>query len=88
MIVISLKSTVDTVKKQYYLRSQTIERRFGDAKEQHSMRWTRYRGHDKVYMDTTGVMLICAEINFKKIAMKLVKGSIIVWKDTTIFKTI
>ena len=28
MIVIALKSTVDTVKKQYNLRSQTIERRF------------------------------------------------------------
>ena len=38
MIVISLKSTVDTVKKQYNLRSQTIERRFGDIKEQNGMR--------------------------------------------------
>ncbi|MDE9438593.1 hypothetical protein EWS82_03520 [Staphylococcus xylosus] len=44
------------------MRSQTIERRFGDAKEQHGMRWTRYRGHDKVSMDTT---LICAAMNLK-----------------------
>ncbi|EJY94959.1 ISSag8 transposase [Staphylococcus arlettae CVD059] len=35
------------------------------------MRWTRYRGHDKVSMDTT---LICAAMNLKKIAMWLVKG--------------
>ncbi|MDC5695621.1 IS1182 family transposase, partial [Mammaliicoccus sciuri] len=35
---------VDTIKKAYKLRSQTVERRFGDAKEQHGMRWTRYRG--------------------------------------------
>ena len=35
MIVISLKSTVDNVKKQYNLRNQTIERKFDDIKEQH-----------------------------------------------------
>lgn len=54
---------VDTVKEHYKMRSQTIERRFGDAKEQHGMRWTKYRGHDKVSMDTT---LICAAMNLKK----------------------
>lgn len=57
------------------MRSQTIERRFGDAKEQHGMRWTRYRGHDKVSMDTT---LICASMNLKKIAMWLIKGPVMV----------
>ncbi|MEB5650985.1 IS5/IS1182 family transposase, partial [Mammaliicoccus sciuri] len=44
--------------------------RFGDAKEQHGMRWTRYRGIKKVSMDTT---LICAAMNLKKLAMWLVK---------------
>ncbi|MDN6850557.1 MAG: IS1182 family transposase, partial [Staphylococcus equorum] len=62
---------VDTIKTQYKLRSQTIERRFGDAKEQHGMRWTRYRGIKKVSMDTT---LICAAMNLKKMAMWLIKG--------------
>lgn len=62
---------VDTIKTQYKLRSQTIERRFGDAKEQHGMRWTRYRGIKKVSMDTT---LICAAMNLKKMAMWLTKG--------------
>ncbi|PTE32252.1 MULTISPECIES: hypothetical protein [Mammaliicoccus] len=28
---------VDTIKKSYKLRSQTVERRFGDAKEQPSL---------------------------------------------------
>ncbi|WP_210618468.1 transposase [Mammaliicoccus lentus] len=49
---------------------QTVERRFGDAKEQHSMRWTRYRVIKKVSIDTT---LICAAMNLKKLAMWLVK---------------
>lgn len=61
---------VDTINKAYKLRSQTVERRFGDAKEQHGMRWTRYRGIKKVSMDTT---LICAAMNLKKLAMGLVK---------------
>ncbi|MEB7466277.1 transposase, partial [Mammaliicoccus sciuri] len=56
--------------KAYKLRSQTVERRFGDAKEQHGMRWTRYRGIKKVSMDTT---LICVAMNLKKLAMSLVK---------------
>ncbi|MFP6334250.1 transposase, partial [Bacillus subtilis] len=61
-----------TIKKVYKLRSQKVERRFSDTKEQHgnSMRWTRYRGIKKVSMDTT---LICAAMNLKKLAMWLVK---------------
>lgn len=37
---------LDTIKKVYKLRSQKVERRFSDTKEQHDngMRWTRYRG--------------------------------------------
>ena len=61
---------IDTIKKAYKLRSQTLKRRFGDAKEQHGMRWTRDRGIKKVSMDTT---LICAAMNLKKMAMWLVK---------------
>ncbi|MDK9856645.1 transposase [Staphylococcus equorum] len=50
----------------------TIERRFGDAKEQHGMRWTRYsRGIKKVSMDTT---LISVAMNLKKMVMWLIKG--------------
>lgn len=49
----------------------TIERRFGDAKEQHGMRWTRYRGIKKVSMDTT---LISVTMNLKKMVMWLIKG--------------
>ena len=83
MIVISLKSTVDTVKKQYNLRSQTIERRFGDIKEQHGMGWMRFRRHDKISMDTT---LICVAMNLQNMEIWLVKWPIMVWNTTTILK--
>ncbi len=56
---------VDTIKQQYRMRSQTIERRFGDAKEQHGMRWTKYRGIGKVTMDA---MLVGVALNLKKLA--------------------
>ncbi|WP_420908262.1 transposase [Macrococcus armenti] len=45
------------------MRSQTIESRFADAKEQHGMSWTKYTGIQKVTMETT---LIFACINLKK----------------------
>lgn len=35
---------IDSMNAKYKMRSQTIERRFGDAKEQHGMRWTKYKG--------------------------------------------
>lgn len=57
---------------EYKKRSQTIERRFRDAKEQHGLRWTRHRGIKKVFRDTT---LICACMNLKKMAMWLTRGS-------------
>lgn len=56
----------------YKLRSQTIERRFGDAKEQHGMRWTKFRGLKKVSMETT---LICACMNLKKLANWVIKDT-------------
>ena len=52
---------------QYYaLRKQTIERNFGDGKEQFGLRYTRYRGLNKVqdYM-----YLLFASMNIKKIAL-------------------
>lgn len=60
----------DEGRQGYKLRSQTIERRFGDAKEQHGMRWTRHRGIKKVSMEAT---LICACMNLKKLATWIVK---------------
>lgn len=73
------QSYIDTVeeirhtekgKTEYKKRSQTVERRFGDAKEQHGLRWTRHRGIKKVFRDTT---LICACMNLKKLANWLIK---------------
>jgi hypothetical protein len=51
---------------QYYpLRKQTIERIFADGKEKQGLRYTRYRGLNKVqdYM-----YLLFASMNMKKIA--------------------
>lgn len=56
---------IDSIKAIYKLRSQTIERRFADAKEQHGLRWTKYKGIQKVTMETT---LIFACMNLKKLA--------------------
>lgn len=39
------------IKEIYSLRSQTIEHVFADAKEKHSMRYTQYRGINKVKME-------------------------------------
>ncbi len=64
---------VDTFKEKYKLRSQTVERRFGDAKEQHGMRWTRLKGLKKVSMQT---MLITGAMNLKKLAMWSIPGPI------------
>lgn len=52
-------------RKIYKLRSQTIERRFGDAKEKHGMRDTKYRGLRK---NTDHTMLKFACMNLKKMA--------------------
>lgn len=52
-------------KEIYALRSQTIERVFADAKEKHFMRYTHYRGLEKIRME---VMLIFACMNLKKLA--------------------
>jgi hypothetical protein len=52
---------------QYYaLRKQTIERNFGDGKEQFGLRYTRYRGLKKVQ---DYLYLLFASMNIKKIAL-------------------
>ena len=52
---------------QYYaLRKQTIERNFGDGKEQYGLRYTRYRGLNKVQ---DYLYLLFASMNIKKIAI-------------------
>lgn len=53
------------VKEIYKLRSQTIERVFADAKEKHGMRYTQYRGIDKVKMELN---LLFGCMNLKKLA--------------------
>ncbi|BDP89405.1 hypothetical protein EfmAA818_30010 (plasmid) [Enterococcus faecium] len=58
-------------KRMCELRKQTIERIFADAKEKHGMRWTKYRGLEKV---ATHTMLVFAAMNLKKLATWLWKG--------------
>lgn len=56
----------------YDLRKETIERVFGDAKENHGMRYTRYIGEARMRMKV-GLTFAC--LNLKKLAkMKRKKG--------------
>ncbi|MFP3325565.1 transposase, partial [Planococcus sp. SIMBA_160] len=57
-------------KKLYRLRSQTIERSFADAKELHSFRYARRRGHPSVQEQA---YLTAATQNIKKMALLLSK---------------
>lgn len=50
----------------YGKRKETIERVFGDAKERHGLRFTRYKGIKRV---THSVMLTFACMNLKKLAL-------------------
>ena len=52
-------------KENYPLRKETIERTFGDCKEQHGLRFTRVRGLKKNEQNAT---LIFACHNLKKMA--------------------
>lgn len=61
----------DVNKAIYKKRKETIERIFADAKEKHGMRWTKYRGLEKV---ATHTMLVFAAMNLKKLATWLWKG--------------
>ena len=47
-------------------RKETIERVFADAKEKHGMRYTQYRGLDKIKMELN---LLFSCINLKKLAI-------------------
>lgn len=58
-------------KESYKLHSQTIERVFADAKEKYGMRYTTYRGLERVGM----------WVRFKFIAMNLKKLAIWKWKN-------
>lgn len=58
-------------KRLYPLRSQTIERVFADFKEKHGMRYTQYRGLNRVRDEA---MLAFACMNMKKIANWKWKG--------------
>lgn len=56
------------MKEIYGLRKKTIERVFADAKEKHGMRYTQYRGLEKVKMELN---LRFACMNLKKLAIWL-----------------
>ena len=60
-----IRHTLGT-KEIYNLRSQTIERVFADAKELHGMRYTQYRGLEKIKMELN---LLFACMNLKKLAI-------------------
>ncbi len=55
-------------KEVYKLRSETIEKRFGDAKEKHGMRYTKYRG---LHKNADHTMLIFACMNLKKMVNQI-----------------
>lgn len=61
-----------TNKTIYQRRKETIERVFADAKEKHSLRWTKYRSLEKVTVHT---MLTFAAMNLKKLATWIAKGT-------------
>lgn len=60
----------DIHKEIYPKRKETIERVFADGKENNGLRYTRYRGIDRV---NDSVMLIYASMNLKKLANWLAK---------------
>ena len=60
-------------KETYSMRSQTIERVFADAKEKHGMRYTQYRGLERV---SNWVKLKYTAMNLKKLAMWKYKSTL------------
>ena len=58
-------------KETYSMRSQTIERVFADAKEKHGMRYTQYRGLERV---SNWVKLKYTAMNLKKLAIRKYKA--------------
>ena len=72
-------------KEIYKLRSQTIERVFADAKEKHGMRYTQYRGIEKVRMELN---LLFACMNLKKLAIWLDRMGILPTGSDNLFEKI
>lgn len=56
----------ETFKKEYPKRKQTVERIFGDCKEQHNLRFTRVRGLEK---NSNQALMIFACHNLKKMSL-------------------
>ena len=67
-----LRHTIE-IREVYKKRKETIERVFADAKEQHCLRYTHYRGLVKV---KSSITLIFACMNLKKLALKKLKSSL------------
>lgn len=63
---VNAKRYEELFKSEYPKRKQTIERIFGDCKEQHSLRFTRVRGLEK---NSNQVLLIFACHNLKKMSL-------------------
>jgi len=67
------------IKQIYNLRSRTIERVFADAKEKYGMRYTQYRGIDKVKMELN---LLFGCMNLKKLATWLDRLGILPYRTS------
>ena len=63
---VNLKRYEELFKSEYPKRRETIERIFGDCKEQHSLRFTRVRGLEK---NSNQALLIFACHNLKKMSL-------------------
>ena len=64
---------VTHIRDTYKKRKETIKRVFADAKERHCLRYTNYRGLNKVKMQ---VALIFSCLNLKKLARRKLKNFI------------
>ena len=73
------------LKEIYKKRSQTIERIFADAKELHGMRYTRYRGLEKVKTELT---LIFSCMNLKKLALYKERNGFYLFNISKFIKTV
>lgn len=68
--LVRARKRTNTGKALYHLRTQTVERSFGDSKELHAFRYARYRGHSSV-QEQAYLTATCQ--NMKKIALVLTK---------------
>ncbi len=70
-------------KKIYKKRSETIERVFADAKELHTLRYTRFKGIDR---NKNFLYLLFSCMNLKKYANKLHKHSLYIFNFNSFLK--